>query len=94
MAGTDAVESGAALGDQEVLGVVAALVSAAISANAMLLVRKLVQTERTATIVLWFSVTASVMSLLSLPFGWQALTPAAGGVYWSPPAFAAGWRRS
>ncbi|ESZ75129.1 membrane protein [Mesorhizobium sp. L103C105A0] len=66
--------SGAALGDQEVLGVIAALVSAAISANAILLVRNLVQTERTATIVLWFSATASVMALFSLPFGWQALT--------------------
>ncbi|UVK44521.1 DMT family transporter [Mesorhizobium sp. AR07] len=64
-----------ALGDQEVLGVIAALVAAAISAVAMLLVRNLVQSERTATIVLWFSVTASVMALLSLPFGWQALTP-------------------
>lgn len=63
-----------ALDDQEVLGVVAALVAAAISAVAMLLVRNLVQSERTATIVLWFSVTASAMALLSLPFGWQALT--------------------
>ncbi|WP_244482724.1 MULTISPECIES: DMT family transporter [unclassified Mesorhizobium] len=69
------LSSDEALDDQEVLGVVAALVAAAISAVAMLLVRNLVQSERTATIVLWFSVTASVMSLLSLPFGWQALTP-------------------
>lgn len=68
--------SGAALGDQEVLGVIAALVAAAISAVAMLLVRNLVQSEPTATIVLWFSVTASLLALLSLPFGWQALTPA------------------
>ncbi|AZO42437.1 DMT family transporter [Mesorhizobium sp. M7D.F.Ca.US.005.01.1.1] len=69
------LSSDEALDDQEVLGVVAALVAAAISAVAMLLVRNLVQSERTATIVLWFSVTASIMSLLSLPFGWQALTP-------------------
>ncbi|RUU17045.1 DMT family transporter [Mesorhizobium sp. M6A.T.Ca.TU.002.02.2.1] len=69
------LSSGAALGDQEVLGVIAALVAAAISAVAMLLVRNLVQSEPTATIVLWFSVTASVLALLSLPFGWQALTP-------------------
>ncbi|WP_246093971.1 MULTISPECIES: DMT family transporter [Mesorhizobium] len=69
------LSSDEALDDQEVLGVVAALVAAAISAVAMLLVRNLVQSERTATIVLWFSVTASVMSLLSLPFGWQVLTP-------------------
>ncbi|SJM33091.1 conserved membrane hypothetical protein [Mesorhizobium delmotii] len=72
--------SGAALGDQEVLGVIAALVAAAISAVAMLLVRNLVQSEPTATIVLWFSVTASVLALLSLPFGWQALTPAQAGL--------------
>ncbi|MCA0001905.1 MULTISPECIES: DMT family transporter [unclassified Mesorhizobium] len=69
------LSSGEALDDQEVLGVIAALIAAAISAVAMLLVRNLVQSERTATIVLWFSVTASVMALLSLPFGWQALTP-------------------
>ncbi|CAH2396223.1 EamA domain-containing membrane protein RarD [Mesorhizobium ventifaucium] len=72
--------SGAALGDQEVLGVIAALVAAAISAAAMLLVRNLVQSEPTATIVLWFSVTASLLALLSLPFGWQALTPAQAGL--------------
>ncbi|TJW42657.1 MAG: DMT family transporter [Mesorhizobium sp.] len=69
------LSSGAALGDQEVLGVIAALVAAAISAIAMLLVRNLVQSERTATIVLWFSATASIIALLSLPFGWQALAP-------------------
>ncbi|ESY94535.1 DMT family transporter [Mesorhizobium sp. LNHC229A00] len=63
------------LDDQEVLGVMAALAAAAISAVAMLLVRNLVQTEKTATIVLWFSSTASVLSLLTLPFGWQSLTP-------------------
>lgn len=72
--------SGAALGDQEVLGVIAALVAAAISAVAMLLVRNLVQSEPTATIVLWFSVTASILALLSLPFGWQALTPVQAGL--------------
>ncbi|TGZ36961.1 EamA/RhaT family transporter, partial [bacterium M00.F.Ca.ET.162.01.1.1] len=64
-----------ALDDQELLGVIAAFAAAAISAVAMLLVRNLVQTEKTATIVLWCSVTASVMALFSVPFGWQALTP-------------------
>jgi drug/metabolite transporter (DMT)-like permease len=68
------LSTGSPVGDQEVLGVAAALVAAAIAANAILLVRNLVQTEKTATIVLWFSVTASVMSLLSLPFGWHALS--------------------
>ena len=66
--------SGAGLGDREALGVVAALIGASLSAVAMLLVRKLVHTERTATIVLWFSLTASGMALFSLPFGWQSLS--------------------
>jgi len=65
-----------AIGDQELLGVVAVLAAAAISAVAMILVRSLVHTERTATIVLWFSLTATVASLVSLPFGWRWLTPA------------------
>ena len=60
----------------EVLGVAAALGSAAVSAVAMLLVRSLVHSEKTPTIVLWFSLTASVAGLLSLPFGWEPLTPA------------------
>lgn len=68
------LRSGLGLGDQEVLGVAAALGGAAASAVAMLLVRSLVHSERTATIVLWFSLTASLISLLSIPFGWQSLT--------------------
>lgn len=54
-------------------GVVAALLGAAGSAVAMLLVRRLVHTERTPTIVLWFSLTATAASLLTIPFGWAAL---------------------
>lgn len=67
--------SPAGIDNQELLGVIAVLASAAISAGAMILVRSLVHTERTATIVLWFSLTATVASLFSLPFGWQWLTP-------------------
>ena len=59
---------------QQALGVAAALTGAAVSAVAMLLVRRLVQTERTSTIVLWFSLTASAMALLTVPFGWAALS--------------------
>lgn len=65
--------SGAALGDEEFVGVIAVLAAAAISAVAVLLVRDLVRTERAATIVLWFSLTASGMALFSIPFGWQAM---------------------
>jgi len=40
----------------------------------MLLVRRLVYTEKTPTIVLWFSLTASAIALGSVPFGWAPLT--------------------
>ncbi len=56
------------------IGVIAILGAASISAVAMLLVRKLVTTEKTATIVLWFSVTATVLALFSIPFGWESLS--------------------
>jgi drug/metabolite transporter (DMT)-like permease len=66
--------SGAVMEDQEMLGVAAALAAAAVSAGAMLLVRNLVRTEKTGTIVLWFSLTASIISLLSFPLGWAGLS--------------------
>ena len=66
--------AGAAVGSAEMVGVLAALGGATVSAVAMLLVRKLVRTERTPTIVLWFSLTASAAALLSVPFGWAPLT--------------------
>ena len=59
---------------QKTIGVMAAMAGAAGSAAAMLLVRRLVHTERTHTIVLWFSLTATTASLFTIPFGWAALT--------------------
>ncbi|MBN9363764.1 MAG: DMT family transporter [Devosia sp.] len=52
------------------LGAISALVAAGFAATAMVLVRKLVETERSATIVLYFSLTSSVFGLATLPFGW------------------------
>jgi drug/metabolite transporter (DMT)-like permease len=60
----------------EASGVMAALAAAAIAAVVVHFVRRLVVTERTATIVLWFSVTASVAGLATLPFGWHSLSAA------------------
>ena len=57
-------------GGDEAIGVLAAFVAAAVSAVAALLIRRLVHTERTSTIVMWFSLTATLLSLLTLPFGW------------------------
>ncbi|MBB4185012.1 S-adenosylmethionine uptake transporter [Sinorhizobium terangae] len=61
-------------GSSEALGAAAVLASAALGAMAMVLVRKLVKFERTHTIVLYFSLSASVFSLATLPFGWPAMS--------------------
>lgn len=52
------------------LGAIVAFISCFFSATAMVLVRRLVQTERSATIVLYFSITSSIFGLMTLPFGW------------------------
>ena len=66
--------SGDGIDHQQAVGVVAALLAAGISAVALLLVRSLVHTERTSTVVLWFSLTASVITLCSAPFGWAPIS--------------------
>ncbi len=65
----------APVASSEITGLVAALVGATIAAVAALLVRRLVTTERTQTIVLWFSLTSTGAGLLTLPFGWARLAP-------------------
>ena len=44
-------------------------------AVAQLLVRKLIQTERSATIVLYFLLSSSLISLATIPFGWVMPSP-------------------
>ena len=63
------------LGGREFTGVIAAFCAAAASAVAMLLIRNLVKTEKSSTIVLWFSLSASAFALLTLPFGWAWPSP-------------------
>lgn len=64
--------------DQEAaIGVGAAMMACLFSAIAMVQVRKLVQTEKSATIVLYFSVASSMISLVTLPFGWVVPSPQA-----------------
>lgn len=58
------------IGLGETIGAVAALGGAVCAAFAMMQVRKLVQTERTETIVLYFFISASIIALLTSPFGW------------------------
>ncbi|AWD22527.1 DMT family transporter [Fuscovulum blasticum] len=66
---------GAETGHAEAFGASLVLTSAVFAALAQVFVRKLVQTEKTPTIVFWFSVTATVLSLATLPFGWVWPTP-------------------
>lgn len=58
----------------EVAGAAAAILGAFLGACAMLFVRRLVRTEQTHTIVLYFSMIAAAASLTTLPFGWDALS--------------------
>ncbi len=58
------------LGTGEALGAILVLMGAVFVALAQVFLRKLVNTETTPAIVFWFSVTASVLSLMTLPFGW------------------------
>ena len=62
--------SGGGLGGVEALGALGALGSACFAAVAMIQIRRLVQKEKTATIVVYFSLTSTVIALVTLPFGW------------------------
>ena len=54
----------------ELIGAAAILGSAALAALAQIFVRRLVATEGTAQIVFYFSLLITLLSFLSLPFGW------------------------
>ncbi|MFC5739304.1 DMT family transporter [Sinirhodobacter huangdaonensis] len=66
---------GGAGGGTETLGAGLALAGAACAALAQIQIRRLVGSERTSAIVFWFSFTATVLSLLTLPFGWVMPSP-------------------
>lgn len=65
----------AGFGGAEALGVTFALGSAALAALAQTFIKAMAETERTEAIVFYFSATATVLSLLTLPFGWVVPTP-------------------
>ncbi len=64
----------------QTLGAMAAILGAVFAALAQVFVRKLVRTEATAAIVFYFSLTAAVLSLATIPFGWVVPTPAQAGL--------------
>jgi drug/metabolite transporter (DMT)-like permease len=62
------------LGAGATMGALAVLSAAALAAIAMVHVRQLVRTERTPTIVFYFSLSSTVFSLMTVPFGWNAIS--------------------
>ena len=62
---------GADIGDTAMLGAILILFATIARAMVQIHIRQLVQTEHTAAIVFYFSATATGLSLLTLPFGWQ-----------------------
>jgi drug/metabolite transporter (DMT)-like permease len=57
------------------LGAISSLIACVFAATAMMLVRRLVQTERSATIVLYFSITSALIGSVTLLFDWITPTP-------------------
>ncbi|WGW04180.1 DMT family transporter [Tropicibacter oceani] len=58
------------LDDAAALGVACILISAVLRALAQIHIRRMVASEPTAAIVFWFSMTATLFSLVTIPFGW------------------------
>lgn len=61
--------------DAATLGAMLVLGGAVFAALAQVFVRKLVLTEKTSAIVFYFSLTATVLSFATLPFGWVIPAP-------------------
>lgn len=59
------------------MGALMVLAAAILRALVQIHLRQLVQTEHTAAIVFYFSITASCLSLLTIPFGWVWPNPQA-----------------
>jgi len=57
------------VGSTQMIGAVCAALSAVFAAMAMIFVRRLCETERTTTIVTWFSGSATLLALLTIPLG-------------------------
>lgn len=62
--------SGPTVETMQAVGATLALTGAICAALAQIYVRKLVQTEETSAIVFYFSVTSTLLSFLTIPFGW------------------------
>lgn len=61
---------GGSLSTAATFGAIMVLIASILRALVQIHVRRLVQTDSTAAIVFYFSITASVLALLTLPLGW------------------------
>ncbi len=59
-----------AAGATRALGAVLVLMSATFAALAQIFLRKMVATERAATVVFYFTLSSTLFSLFTIPFGW------------------------
>lgn len=62
--------SGPMVQTAEAVGAMLVMLGAVCAALAQIYIRKLVQSEQTSAIVFFFSLTSTILSLLTLPFGW------------------------
>ncbi len=69
------VISTGAVSPAETAGALTALLAAVFAALAQVFIRRMVHTEATAAIVFYFSVTSTLLSLLTIPFGWAWPSP-------------------
>lgn len=69
------IVSGDAASSREAFGAMLVLCGAFCAALAQVFVRKLVHSEKTAAIVFYFSLSSSLLALLTIPFGWVVPTP-------------------
>lgn len=67
---------GGDLGDAATLGAILILIATVARGLVQIHIRRMVMTEHTAAIVFYFSLTASLLSLCTLPFGWVWPDPA------------------
>ncbi len=62
-------------GAMQAIGAGMVVISAVFAALAQVQIRKMVQTERTSSVVFYFTIISTVLALFTLPWGWAMPTP-------------------
>jgi len=64
------IGAGDAMETAQVIGVTLALFGATCGALSQIHIRNMIRTEQTSAIVFWFFITSTVLSMMTIPFGW------------------------